>query len=624
MALSRLFRAFSLCAAAVMCATLASAQTSDKAGQTADYNPERNAYFGDLHIHTKHSFDAFIFNVRTTPDDAYKYAKGEAIMHPAGFPIRLTGAPLDFIAVTDHALYLGILPAMADPNHPLSKVPYAKDMFSTDQDKISAAFSKIGTSLAAGKKLPELETMEPVKSAWKDIIDSANRHYEPGKLTTFIGYEYTSAPEGRNLHRNVIFKGAEGPEVPYAALDSQNPEDLWKWLDGIRAQGIEALAIPHNSNGSNGTMFERTTYEGAPQDAVYANLRMRNEPIVEITQVKGTSETHPSLSPNDEWADFELMETYIGTPTPISKFEGGYARDALLTGIQTEERMGFNPFKFGMIGASDTHNAGGPLEEDRYFAKVGIIDGLPEGRGSVPPGGAKTWSIGMDEDANIGRFVTFGASGLAGVWAEENTREAIYGALRRKETFATSGPRMRVRFFAGTGLPQDLDKRADLIKTAYEQGVPMGGELEASSDESPRFFVWAIRDSHAGWLQRIQIVKGWISEGERREQVYDVACSDGLEPDPKTHRCPNNEATVDLSDCSISEDKGAVELKTMWQDPSFDKSQYAFYYARVLENPSCRWSTWDAIRSGTQLRPEVNPVIQERAWSSPIWINPQS
>ncbi len=601
--------------------SLAAAQAANDKGQTADFNPDRNAYFGDLHIHTKHSFDAFIFNVRTTPDDAYKYAKGEAIMHPAGFPIRLTGRPLDFIAVTDHASYLGILPAMADPDHPLSKVPYAKDMFSSDRNKIAVAFGKVASSLAAGKRLPELSSPETVKSAWKDIIDAANRHYEPGKLTTFIGYEFTSAPQGRNLHRNVIFRGADAPDIPYAALDSQNPEDLWKWLDSQRAQGIEGLAIPHNSNGSNGTMFERTTYEGAPLDAVYANLRMRNEPIVEITQVKGTSETHPILSRNDEWADFELMETYIGTPVPITKFRGGYARDALLTGIQMEEREGFNPYKFGMIGASDSHNAGGPVDEDRYFAKVGVIDGMPEGRGSVPPGGAKTWTVGAEEDANIARFVTFGASGLAGVWAEENTRDAIYGALRRKETFATSGPRIRVRFFGGSSLPEDLLTRSDLMQTAYEQGVSMGGELKASSP--PRFLAWAVRDSSSGWLQRLQIVKGWISEGERKEKVFDVACSDGLDPDPKTHRCPDNGATVDLSDCRISEDKGAVELKAMWQDPKFDPSQHAFYYVRVLENPSCRWSTWDALRAGTQLRPGVDPVIQERAWSSPIWITPE-
>ena len=584
----------------------------------------RTAFFGDLHIHTKFSFDAFIFNVRTTPDDAYRYAKGEAIPHPSGYNIRLTGEPLDFIAVTDHAEFLGVLPAMADPNHPLSKVPYAKDMFSTDRAEVISAFNRIVESLGAGTRPPELETLEPVKSAWGEIIEAADRHNEPGKFTALVAYEYTSAPEGRNLHRNVIFSGPKYPETPFASLDSQNPEDLWQWMDGLRDDGIEALAIPHNSNGSDGTMFERTKYDGSAQDKAYAEVRMRNEPLVEITQVKGTSDTHPALSPNDEWADFEIMGTYVGFPILITKYQGGYVRDALLTGIQTKDRAGYNQFEFGFVGASDTHNAGGPIEEERYFSKAGIADGTAESRGSIPPDNAKHWTVSGQGNVFENQFTEWSAAGLTGVWAEENTRDSIYTALRRKETFATSGPRMRVRFFAGAKLPDSLLSDPTAAQVAYETGVPMGSKLELQNlRSSPRFLAWATRDVHGGWLQRLQIVKGWISEGERKEKVFDVACSDGLTPDPKTHRCPDNGATVDLSDCSISEDKGASELKAMWEDPEFDPDAHAFYYVRVLENPSCRWSTWDALRNGTPARPGLQPVIQERAWSSPIWIEPE-
>ncbi len=604
---------------------LAGSAVAQTASEPDTQTPTRSAYFGDLHIHTKYSFDAFIFNVRTTPDDAYRYAKGEAIPHPSGYNIRLAGEPLDFIAVTDHAEFLGVLPAMADPDHPLSKVSYAEDMFSTDRAKVITAFNRIVASLGTGQRPPELDTLEPVKSAWSEIIKAAERHYEPGSFTTLVAYEYTSAPEGRNLHRNVIFAGPNYPETPYASLDSQNPEDLWAWMDELRANGIEALAIPHNSNGSDGTMFERTTYDGGPQDKAYAERRMRNEPLVEITQVKGTSETHPALSPNDEWANFEIMQTYVGFPRRITEFEGGYVRDALLTGLQKEEQEGFNPYKFGLVAASDTHNAGGPIDERRYFSKAGIADGTPEARGSIPPGGAGHWSVSGQQDVFESQFAAWSASGLAGVWAEENTRESIYAALRRKETFATSGPRIRVRFFAGAKLADALLTDPAATQFLYDTGVPMGGELPLDNlRSSPRFFAWAVRDANGGWLQRVQIIKGWIEDGEKKEKIFDVSCSDGLSPDPETHRCPDNGATVDLSDCSVSEDKGATELKALWEDPEFDPDVRAFYYVRVLENPSCRWSTWDALRNGTPIRPGLQPVIQERAWSSPIWIEPDA
>ena len=587
----------------------------------AAQNRARNAYFGDLHVHTKLSFDAYIFNVRATPDDAYRYAKGESIHHTSGYDVRLTDAPLDFLAVTDHSEYLGIIPAMHDPKHPLSKLPYAPDLFSTDREKISAAFQRIGTSLRAGQYLPELKDLDTSRSAWRTIIESADRHYAPGKFTTFRGYEFTSAPDGQNLHRNVIFAGARAPDLPFTALDSQNPEELWRWMDQQRKQGVETLAIPHNMNGSDGRMFQRTQFDGRPMDRSYAELRMRNEPLAEITQVKGTSETHPSLSPNDEWSAFEIMDTYIGSPTKVTKFAGGYVRDALKTGLEYEQSEGFNPYRFGFIGSSDTHNAAGPFEESRYFSKVGLMDGKPAQRGSVPPEG-QTWE-NYEPTSNTARYQMWGASGLTGVWAEENTRESIFAGLRRKETFATSGPRMRVRFFAGFDWPRGIENRHDMVAQGYARGVPMGADLLQRGTRAPQFLAWALRDPHAGWLQRVQIVKGWVEDGKAQERVFDVACSDGLTPDATTHRCADNGATVDLRTCAVSENKGAVELRTLWSDPTFNPGQRAFYYVRVLENPSCRWSTWDALRAGVEPNPKLAKTIQERAWSSPIWYVPQ-
>jgi hypothetical protein len=610
----------SLLAAAAVAALVASGALAQT--RTSGYNPERNAYFGDLHVHTKLSFDAYIFNVRATPDDAYRYARGETIRHPGGYDVRLTGAPLDFLTVTDHSEYLGIIPAMNDPQHRLSKIPYAPDLFSTDRQKITAAFQSIATSLRTGQYLPELKDFATMRSAWRTVTESADRNYVPGKFTTFRAYEYTSAPDGQNLHRNVIFAGARSPDLPFTALESQNPEALWRWMDQQRAQGVEVLAIPHNSNGSDGRMFQRVQFDGRPMDRAYADLRTRNEPLTEITQVKGTSETHPSLSPNDEWSAFEIMETYIGSDTKVTKFAGGYVRDALETGLEFQQSQGFNPYRFGFVGASDTHDAAGPYEENRYFGKVGLLDAKAEQRGSVPAAG-HTWEDNPPA-ASTARYQTWGSAGLTGVWAEENTRESVFAGLRRKETFATSGPRMRVRFFAGYEFKDGLENQHDMVSQGYARGVPMGGDLLQRGTSAPRFLVWALRDPHAGWLQRVQIVKGWIENGKAQERVFDVACSDGLTPDATTHRCGDNGATVDLRTCAVSENKGAVELRTLWSDPTFDARQRAFYYVRVLENPSCRWSTWDAIRAGVDPNPKLPKTLQERAWSSPIWYVPQT
>ena len=582
---------------------------------SSGYNTERNAYFGDLHVHTMYSFDAFIFGTTSSPDDAYEFAKGGTIIHPAGFDMSLD-TPLDFYGVSDHAFYLGVLRQMADPSTEISKHPAAAGMSTLGgSDDRGAKFTAILQFMRSGRGL---EINDPVirKDAWDDIVASANRHNDPGNFTAFVAYEYTaSGADSGNLHRNVIFRDDIAPELPFSRLDSSNPEDLWAWMDNNRANGIESLAIPHNSNGSNGSMFMLTDNAGRPIDDAYANLRMRNEPLVEITQVKGTSDTHPALSPNDEWADFEIMPFRIATSL-YSEPNGSYVRQAYLNGLKMQAEGGFNPYKLGVIGSSDTHNASYAGDEDDYWSKVGLRDANGVLRGSVP----------LSEPRANGElyadtyFNTWGAAGLAGVWAEENTRAAIYDAFRRKETFGTSGTRMKVRFFAGNDLPELDDE--DLIGKAYGGGVPMGGDLIANAAGIPSFIAWVAKDPNSASLQRLQIIKGWVEDGEAQEQVFDVACSDGGSVDPTSHRCPYNGAQVNLLDCSISEGLGAAELKARWQDPSYDPDQHAIYYVRALENPTCRWSTWDAIRAGVAPRPDLPATIQERIWSSPIWVTP--
>ncbi|MDP7455685.1 MAG: DUF3604 domain-containing protein, partial [Gammaproteobacteria bacterium] len=582
---------------------------------TAEFNAERNAYFGDLHVHTMYSFDAFIFGTTSSPSDAYNFAKGGTIRHPAGFDMKLD-VPLDFYGVSDHAFYLGVLREMANPNSAISKHEVAEGMATLgDAAERSRKFNQILRFLGSARSR-EINDPAIGKTAWDDIVATANRHNDPGNFTAFIAYEYTTtATDGGNLHRNVIFRDDVAPEMPFSRLDSRNPEDLWAWMDSNRAAGIESLAIPHNSNGSNGNMFMLTDWSGNPLDSAYADQRMRNEPLVEITQVKGTSDTHPALSPNDEWADFEIMPFQIASTRP-SKPGGSYVREAYLNGISLQEEQGINPFKLGVIGSSDTHNATYAGDEDDYWSKVGLRDSDGVKRGAVPlpePG------ADGERYADV-YFNTWGASGLAGVWAEENTRESIYDSFRRKETFGTSGPRMKVRFFAGYDLPAIDD--SELVGKAYTGGVAMGSDLIGAANQQPSFIAWVARDPNSAPLQRLQIIKGWIEDGRPQELVYDVACSDGGVVDANSYRCPDNGAQVNLSDCRISAGLGAAELRARWQDPDYDPSQNAFYYVRAMENPSCRWSTWDAVRAGVEPRADMAATIQERVWSSPIWITP--
>jgi hypothetical protein len=651
-------------------------------GTTPGYSEDKNVYFGDLHVHTKHSFDAYIFGTTATPDDAYEYAKGNAIEHPLGYEMQLR-EPLDFYAVTDHGFLLGSVEGWADPDngregtepfHNLNapenltqeSIAHRSQLFQSYVRNI-ATFSNIWTrtiayltgDTARGSTIYDVDVH---RTAWKDVIQSAQRHNDPGNFTTFVAYEFTAsttrsantegasalgcllsgngcnfegAPpfENANLHRNVIYKGNKFTVEPFTRLKSVNPEKLWTWMDDLRDRGVDTIAIPHNSNGSNGQMFEMENWEGLPISTQYAEFRMRNEPLVEMTQVKGTSETHPILSPNDEWADFEIMWQRVGNSSYSRPF-GSYVRQAYLDGLGMEEEGRGNPYKFGMVGASDTHTGAISDDESDFHSKIGIFDGTAVGRGSVPisdadvellTGGQDIRQLAFkkigDRNFNNTIFNTWGASGLAAVWAEENTRDSIFDAFRRKETYATSGSRIKLRFFGGYDLDESILAKDNLIQEAYKRGVPMGQDLAASDGKAPSFFIWAMRDKNAAPLQRVQIIKGWVEKttGRPFEEVIDVACSDGLLPDPVTKRCPDNDALVDISDCSISSDRGANEIKTVWTDDSFDSTVKSFYYVRVLENPSCRWSTWDAVKNGTKPREDLQPTIQERAWSSPIW-----
>ena len=543
----------------------------------------RNAYFGDLHIHTRYSYDSFFFGTVASPDDAYEFAKGKPMVTPAGATIQLH-TPLDFYAVTDHYFFLGQWWASKhDPDHPYRDDPVVQDII-------------VRNDFGDAFRFPHDRVLEAdLKTAWKDIQGAAARHNDPGTFTTFIGFEFTPEKNMDGQHRVVIYRGTRVPELLIGRIETLNPEDLWDWMDRHRADGIEALAIPHNTNLSGGRMFEGTYFDGSPMDVAYAERRMRNEPLVEIAQMKGTSDTHPFLSPNDEWAEFEIRPFKLG-PHARSDPKGSYVRDALLRGLEFDERLGVNPYRYGIVAASDTHIAGQTYSEEAFTMQYGAHAPV-ERFGSVPVDGAV---LAYRETSS--RYHS--AAALAGVWAPENTREAIYEALRRRETFGTSGPRIKVRLTGGFRTP-----------------VAQGAEVTAGEGK-PSFQAWAMADPAGAKLQRLQIVKGWLEDGRGREQVFDVACSDGLAVDPQTHRCPDNGAVVDVANCAYAPEPGAAQLEAAWEDAGYEPGQRAFYYVRVLENPTCRWSTWDAIRAGTSRRPDLPATIQERAWSSPIWVRP--
>lgn len=585
------------------------------AEQAAPQNDLKEAYYGDLHVHTSWSPDAFAQGTRTTPQDAYNFAKGSTIDHAAGYKIQLK-QPLDFYAVTDHSEYMGVLPKMLDPNSAVSKHPLANLINSSDPADKSKAFQALVTSIAEQQPIPEFVDPEVSGSVWQEIVKAADENYDPGKFTTFPAYEWSSlGPDGyQNLHRNVIFRNSDAvPELPFSSIDSVKPEKLWDYMESVRSQGADLLAIPHNSNLSDGLMFPLVDSEGQVIDQTYAERRILNEPIVEMTQIKGTSETNPLLSDTDEFANFEISDYLLSSDIggQRGQAKGSYVRDALKTGLVFDEELGINPYKFGMIGSTDTHNSGAPVEEDTYFGKLGLEDGTPESR--------------LLKTTAMGPVVrSWGASGLAAVWAESNTRDAIYDAFARKETFATTGPHLRVRFFGGWNFTDADANSNDLVKLGYEKGVPMGADLPAREtvNSAPSFLLWGMKGPNSGNLDRIQIVKGWTQNGQRFEKVYDVALADGRQVNPNTGEAPPVGNTVDVTKATYKNTIGDAQLATAWTDPDFEPTQRAFYYGRVLEIPTPRWSTYDALKLGIPVPEDVPATIQERAYTSPIWYTP--
>jgi hypothetical protein len=575
--------------------------------------PERKALFGELHMHTRYSTDSYYLGTRATPDDAYEFAKGKPLKHSNGQTYRML--PLDFMAVTDHAEFMGISTRIGDPSHSLSKLPIADRITSDDSSIGWAAVDEMRRALNSGKPMEGTATLEIKSEVWDSVVASANRHNDPGTFTALVAYEWSGGFAGRPVHRNVIFKGDTAP-IPFSALDSSKPEGLWAWMEKIRAEGHTVLAIPHNSNGSDGIGFDQVDSFDNPLTAEYAAIRNRNEPLVEVTQIKGTSETHPSLSPNDEFADFEIFELYIGVNKPLTRFKGSYVRDAYRTGLEFQNKQGFNPYRFGLVGATDSHSGFTSVEENNYSGmsgKFGTIKEAAEARliGSVAFRKPRT------------RF--FGATGLTGVWAKENTREGIYETLERKETWGTTGPRIKVRFFGGLHMGGVDPNKPNWIEKAYQKGVSMGGAWHGryGNGGAPTFAVWAIKDAESANLDRIQIVKGWFFDGESHERVYDVVWSGGRVPNPKTGKVPAVGNTVNLETLEYTNSIGAVELKGLWTDPDFNSNQTSFYYLRVLEIPTPRWSMFDAKTLGVPHPTDVPKTIQERAYTSPIWFDPR-
>jgi len=565
---------------------------------------ERSVFFGDLHIHSALSLDAYLFGVRAGPEDAYVFAKGGTIAHGAGYAIRLS-QPLDFAAVTDHAEYLGMF-AERGLDLPLSNGALRSTLL--DRNRFSATFLFLAAMydfFTPGKG----ETGDPeiMRRAWSRIIRSAEEANDPGIFTAFVGYEWTSMVGPANLHRNVIYRGGAAPDLPFSADDSLDPEDLWRVLEQQYREGMEALAIPHNANVSNGMMFAAETLDGEPLTADYAARRTRWEPLQEIFQVKGASETHPVLSAEDEFAEFEIKDRMLSRNGEQSDPNGSYTRDGLRKGLAYQKRQGFDPFDFGVIGSSDGHGASAPIEEDRFHGKLPLLDGTAGAR-------LGTASFISPETTGVHEW---GSGGLAAVWAEENTRDSLFEAMQRREAYGTSGPRIRVRFFAGWDYPDDLFEQHDGIEKAYANGVPMGSRLSPRGGDAPTIAAWASKDPNGAHLDRIQIIKLWVdAEGESHERIFDVAASDGRTPDPDAGGLAPVGNTVDVAQASYSNTIGAGELSVVWRDPEFDPALPCRYYARVLEIPTPRWTTYDARALGVEAPSPT--TLQERAVTSAI------
>ena len=585
------------------------------------YFPQ-NVYFGDTHLHTSWSADAGLAGATLGPDFAYRVARGEAVTSQTGLPFKLI-RPLDFIVVADHSENLGIYDYLERGDPILKASENGRKWLEYFQagEGIKAAYE---WSAFNAKGKDPIDSAEMQVNVWERVIANAEKYNEPGVFTAFIGYEWTSGPGSNNLHRNVIFRdGGDRAKqvVPFSAFNSDDPEDLWSYLDAYEKKtGGRVLAIPHNGNLSNGMMFMLETFAGKRFNRDYAERRQRFERVVEVTQPKGTGEAHPLLSPDDEFADFELMDksnltgTVAKTPEMI-KTE--YAREALKLGLAEEARVGVNPFKFGMIGSTDSHNAIPSTREENWFGKIHFVEPSPHRRdgyfieSSVDP----SYSI---------RDIDLGASGLAAVWATENTREAIWDAFSRREVFATTGTRLRVRVFAGWDFEAAEVKRPDFAEQGYARGVPMGGDLRKGPEgAAPTFMVRALRDPDGANLDRIQVIKGWLDEdGSTQERIYDVAVSGGrsIGPDGRCRESVGN--TVDLANATYTNDIGAAVLSAHWKDPDFDPDQRAFYYVRVIEIPTPRWTAYDAKYFGIDMPEGSAMEVTDRAYTSPIWYTP--
>lgn len=607
----------------------------------ASYSPyageeiPRNVYFGDTHVHSSWSADAGnMGNRRIGPDDAYRFARGEEVTAHNGMRVRLK-RPLDFFLLSDHAEYLGVM-NMLDRSDPALLATEVGGRWGAwrREGKDLDVFTEFGTSLLGNHDMIESPALE--RTVWNRVIENAERWNAPGEFTALIGYEWTSTPGGKNLHRNVIFAdGGElaGKVIPLSSFDDPTPEGLWKFMADYEAKtGGRILAIPHNSNVSGGAMFAELDSQGRPIDLAYAKERALREPIVEATQYKGDSEAHPFLSPNDEFADYETWDrSALGAPGHENAWlEGEYVRPALKNGIRIEGELGVNPFKFGLIGSTDAHTGLATAGEDNYWGKATKSEAgvdrwkeplFPQALTEMAPGGG------------VFQFYEWemASSGYAAVWAHENTREAIFDAMMRRETYATTGPRITVRFFGGFNYATaDLDA-PDLARVGYAKGVPMGGDLsplsimnaEEDVSESPTFLVSALRDPEGAYLDRIQIVKGWVDDvGATQERIFDVAVSDGRRINRKGRAKKAVGSTVDVENATWSNSIGAATLSAYWTDPDFDAALRAFYYVRVIEIPKPRWTAYDRQFFSAKIDKEVPMTTQDRAYTSAIWYTP--
>jgi hypothetical protein len=577
----------------------------DKSEAGVEQNPLKEAYFGETHVHTGVSMDAFIAGTRLTPDDAYRFAKGEEMM--VNGSMHKIKRPLDFCAVTDHSEFMGEAYSLMNEGAPGYDDKVAVSFREAPDLKTALElYNKYVLTPLAGGGSPHpdfFQGAEAIKSTWKKNYEATEKHYEPGKFTTIHAYEWTSAPGGANQHRNVFFRDNNVPDMPFSANEGADPEELWAWMEEQRAEGKKVFAVPHNSNESKGLLFAEASLSGKPIDKKYADTRASMEPLIEMMQVKGNSEVIPNFWPNDEFADFE-------NATTIQQFNGrafikeNFVRYGLGRGLKYYDQLGINPFKYGFVGGTDNHN-GTPsnVEEDNY--KVGS-HGLADRT-------AKVRSTSNLEGEMLIADASPGA--LAAVWATSNTRGAIWDSMLAKETFATSGPRMKVRAFAGQGFAPSYDSYEALVKDGYAKGVPMGGDYKG--DKAPQFLVWAVKDPIGPNLDRIQIIKGWYEDGEMRDTVYNVVASgDRLQKDGSVTPI---DAPIDLKTGAFNKEKGSPELKGVWTDPDYDPNQQAYYYVRVLQLPTARWTLYDEIRSGVKYPDSVKKQIVERAWGSPFW-----